>query len=424
LLDNKVQIKHSARPARTLLVGTAGINTTRKLMIRFSLLILFSMSMTLACVSVAQQTPAASSSSTRAIGTITAVDGNSLTVKADPGTETKVTVQDSTRIVKAVPGQKDLKDATPIKVQDLQVGDRALVRGVAGDGNNSLTATSIVVMKQGDVASRQQQEIQEWQRRGTGGIVRSVDPGSGRITVSSSPNQTVTIQTSPNTQFLRYAPDSVKFSDATKSSIADIKPGDQLRARGGQSPGIAGPGTAAIPDFVADAVISGSFRNIAGTVSAVDPSAGTVAVMDLITKKPATVKITSDTQMRKIPPEMAQRIAMFLKRPAAPAGEPPSTPATGAGGSSMRPGGAFAGQGGPPDFQQVIRRMPAATVNDLQKGDAVMIVTTQGVPGQEVTALTLLSGVEPILTAAPTQATAAGLLSGWSMGGGGEAESQ
>lgn len=424
MLDNKTQIKHSARPARTLLVGTAGVNTTRKLMIRFSLLILFSMSTMLACVSVAQETPAATPSSTRAIGTITAVEGNSLTVKADSGTETKVTVQDSTRIVKALPGQRNLNDAMPIKIQDVQVGDRALVRGVAGDGNNSLTATSIVVMKQGDVASRQQQEMQEWQRRGTGGIVRSVDPGSGRITVASSPNQTVTIQTSPNTQFLRYAPDSVKFSDATRSSIADIKPGDQLRARGGQSPGIAGPGTAPIPDFGADAVISGSFRNIAGTVSAVDPSAGTVAVMDLITKKPATVKITSDTQMRKIPPEMAQRIAMFLKRPAGNGGgEPPSTPAAGAGGAGMRPGGGFGGQGGPPDFQQIIRRMPAATVSDLQKGDAVMIVTTQGVTGQEVTALTLLSGVEPILTAAPTQATAAGLLSGWSMGGG-EAESQ
>jgi hypothetical protein len=61
--------------------------------------------------------------------------------------------------------------------------------------------------------------------------------------------------------------------------------------------------------------------------------------------------------------------------------------------------------------------MPASTINDLKKGDAVMIVTTQGAPGEQVTALTLLSGVEPILTAAPTQ-TSASLLSGWSMGGG------
>jgi hypothetical protein len=375
--------------------------------------------MTLSCISVAQETPAGTSSSTRAIGTITAVEGSSLTVKADSGIETKVTVQDSTRIVKALPGQRDLKDATPIKVQDLQVGDRALVRGVAGEGS-ALTATSIVVMKQGDVANRQQQEMQEWQRHGTGGIVRTVDPGSGTIAVASTPTQVMTVQTGGNTQFLRYAPDSVKFSDAKKSSIAEIKPGDQLRARG--SRGAEGQ------QFVADAVISGSFRNIAGTINSVDPAAGTLSVTDLITKRPATVKVTQDTQMRKIPPEMAQRIAVFLKRPAGAAagGEQPSAPAGGTGGPGMRPGGfGGQGQGGPPDFQQIIRRMPAATINDMQKGDAVMIVTTQGAPGQEVTALTLLSGVEPILTAAPTQASAANLLSGWSMGGGGgEAESQ
>jgi len=412
-----MQFKHSARPTRTLLVGTAGVNTTRKLMNR-SLRILLSIVMTLSCISVAQETPAATSSSTRAIGTITAVEGSSLTVKADSGTETKVTVQDSTRIVKALPGQRDLKDATPIKVQDLQVGDRALVRGVAGEGS-ALTATSIVVMKQGDVANRQQQEMQEWQRHGTGGIVRSVDPGSGTIGVASTPTQVMTVQTGGNTQFLRYAPDSVKFSDAKKSSIEEIKPGDQLRARG--SRGAYGQ------QFVADTVISGSFRNIAGTINSVDPAAGTLSVTDLITKKPATVKVTQDTQMRKIPPEMAQRIAMFLKRPAGAAagGEQPSAPAGGTGGAGMRPGGfGGQGQGGPPDFQQIIRRMPAATINDMQKGDAVMIVTTQGAPGQEVTALTLLGGVEPILTAAPTQASAASLLSGWSMGGGGEAESQ
>jgi hypothetical protein len=67
--------------------------------------------------------------------------------------------------------------------------------------------------------------------------------------------------------------------------------------------------------------------------------------------------------------------------------------------------------------------MPSATIADLQKGDAVMIVTTSGAPGEPVTALTLLGGVEPILTAAPTQ-TSANLLSGWSMGGGGEGDNQ
>ena len=373
----------------------------------------------------AQEPPAANPAAGRAMGTVTAISGNSVTLKSDSGTQTTVTVPDTARIVKTEPGQKDLKNATPIHLQDVQVGDRALVRGKAGD-NNAVEASSMIVMKQGDVASRQQQELQEWQRSGAGGIVRSVDPSSGTITITTGQNQTLAIQTSANTLFLRYAPDSVKFSDAKKSSINEIKPGDQLRARGNRG--------GDNQQLTANAVISGSFRNISGTVSSVDASANSLTVADLITKKPAAVKITPDTQLRKIPPEMAQRIAFFLRRSSGQGGSGGEGQASGAGpnqaagpqASGARPGGFGAGAGGPgggrPDFQQILRRMPAATIGDLQKGDAVMIVTTMGAPGESVTALTLLSGVEPILTAAPTQ-TSANLLSGWSMGGG-EGENQ
>lgn len=67
----------------------------------------------------------------------------------------------------------------------------------------------------------------------------------------------------------------------------------------------------------------------------------------------------------------------------------------------------------------MINRLPAVTLADLQKDDAVMIVSTAGTAGNEVTAITLLSGVEPILTASPN---AAALLSGWNLSapGGGE----
>ena len=394
------------------------MNANHKSMLRLALLILLSLSLAQRPL-LAQENGATAHSARATIGTVSAVNGNTLTLKADSGSETKVAIQDATRIVRTLPGQKDLKGATVIQLQDVQVGDRALVRGAPADGGDAVAATSIIVMRGSDVASRQQQEMQEWQRRGAGGIVKAVDPSLGTVAITSGSSQAITIQTSPTTQFLQYPPDSVKFSEAKKSSIDQIKPGDQLRARGNRS----ADGT----QLTADAVIFGAFRNIAGTVNSVDPSAGTLTVMDLIGKKPAVVKITSDTQMRKIPPEMAQRIAFFLKRtPGGGAGsEQANAPAT-VPGQGMRSGGGFGGQGGqggPPDFQQIIRRMPAATISDLHKGDAVMIVTTEGAPGQEVTALTLLSGVEPILTAAPTQTTAANLLSGWSMGGG-EAEAQ
>jgi hypothetical protein len=57
--------------------------------------------------------------------------------------------------------------------------------------------------------------------------------------------------------------------------------------------------------------------------------------------------------------------------------------------------------------------LPAVTLPELQKGEAVMIVSTQGTAAG-VTAITLLSGVEPILTAAPN----AMVMTPWNLGGG------
>ena len=393
------------------------MNTVSKLMISCARSILLLLSISLLPNAARAQQPSSTSAADRAIGTVAAINGKIISVKTDAGAETAVTVSDSTRIVKTAPGQRDLKEATPISLQDVQVGDRVLARG-ASEGT-TLTATSLIVMKQGDVASRQQQDIQEWQRRGAGGIVKGVDATNGTITVSTTPNQTIAIHTTDQTLFLRYAPDSVKFSDARKSSFSEIRVGDQLRARGNRSDDG--------QSVNADAVIAGTFRNIAGTVNSVDSTAGTITVMDLIRKKSAVIKVTPETQMRKIPPEVAQRIAMFLKRPANAsnnAEQAQSSPAGPGGEFQARFGGGPGRPGGAPDFQQIIRRMPAASLSDLQKGDAVMIVTTDAGSGQEVTALTLLSGVEPILTAAPTETTAANLLSGWSMSSGAEGSNQ
>ena len=71
--------------------------------------------------------------------------------------------------------------------------------------------------------------------------------------------------------------------------------------------------------------------------------------------------------------------------------------------------------GGSPDFQQILNRMPAVALSDLHKGDAVMIVATQGTSSGGATAITLLSGVEPILQAAPSGSQAM-MLSPWSLG--------
>jgi hypothetical protein len=350
------------------------------------------------------------------VGVIKSINGRSLVLKPDSGPDISVTLTPDARLLRLAPGQTDLKSAEVVTLQDAQVGDRILVRGRPGDTPDSIMAFSAVLMKQSDVAQKQQQELQDWQRRGTGGIVSAIDAATGAITVDVNPTLKVAVKTLSTTKFLRYAPDSVKFADAQKSSFDQIKPGDQLRARGARS--------ADGKELTAEEVISGSFRNIAGTITGIDAAAGTITVKDVLAKKSVTVKLTGDSLMRKLPAQMAQRIAFALKSPeaaqaAAAAGtngassRPASNAGAGAGAGAAPGSGGGGGAGRPPDFQQMISRLPAVTLADLQKDEAVMIVSTPGAGGSVVTAITLLSGVEPIITASPSNAAA--LLSGWNL---------
>jgi hypothetical protein len=125
------------------------------------------------------QSPAA-----KALGTVKSVTGNSVVVTTDNGSTTTITFADSARIVRATPGQTDVKSATPIQVADIQVGDRIAARGQAGEAN-TLTASFALVMKKGDIAEKQQQERDQW-RKGTGGLVKEVNPSAGTITIANS----------------------------------------------------------------------------------------------------------------------------------------------------------------------------------------------------------------------------------------------
>ncbi len=372
-----------------------------------------------AMAQTAPQTPAAQA---KAVGQIKSISGDTLMLTTDEGKTVSVSLPDGVRVVRIPPGATDLKTATPITPQDLQVGDRVLVRGKASDDAKSLSASTVIVMKGSDVAAKQQQEKDDWQKRGIGGLVSEVDPTAGTVTISVTTfagSKKVLIQTNKKTVVRRYAPNSVKFDDAKPSKLADIHAGDQLRARGNKN----ADGT----EFAAEEIVSGKFRNIAGTITAVNTADNSLTVMDLLTKKPVVVQVSADSQLRKLPQPMAQRIAMRLKgqtpegQPAA-GGAPANAAATGPGGGAPQgqPGGAggYGGGGaarGGGDLQQMLSRLPAMKVDDFQKGDAVILVSTEGTDSA-VTAITLVGGVEPILTAAPAGGRQM-VLSPWSLGG-------
>ena len=97
------------------------------------------------------QDPSASGNS-KAVGAVQSISGNSFTLKSDAGAELTVTVQDSTRVLRSEPGQKSLKEATPIQFSEVQAGDRTLASGKASADGKTIAATTIVVMKQSDIA--------------------------------------------------------------------------------------------------------------------------------------------------------------------------------------------------------------------------------------------------------------------------------
>jgi hypothetical protein len=326
------------------------------------------------------------------VGTVSAVEGQTISLKSDVGTVASVNVTDATRLLRMPPGQKELAVATPIQLPAIHAGDRVLASGVSEDEGKTIRATTVVVMTASDVAQVHAQEQQAW-RNGKRGVVTAVDSAARKITIQSAGSASM-IQVADSASLLRYKDGSSRFSDAQPATIDQIHTGDQLQAKGS---------TDAAGTFVADAVIFGTFVNIAGRVQSVDTEASTVTVNDLFTKKPVTLHIMGESQLKQIPQMIAQRIAFQQRSGAGKAAE------------NLQ----MAGR--PIDFQQVIGRSPSITIADVHKGDAVIAVA--GAASANSPAFYLVDGVEPILTASPGGSAAAALLASWNLSGsGGESE--
>lgn len=345
-------------------------------------------------------------------GTVKSTSSDGFVLTTTAGQDVTVNVPAAAKVLIVPPGSKDLSAATAGSVADVQAGDRTLVTGTAGDTGTTVTAVRVILMKSTAIAQTHAAEEAAW-AKGGGGIVKSVDP-AGKIEISSG-LRTVAVTTTPATIVRRYSNGSVRFEDAVKSDLASIQPGDQLRVRGTRS----ADGTT----IAADEIVTGSFKNYSGLLTAVDAAAGTVTLKDLTTKKVVTVAVTPNSDVRRLPPMAAQMIAARMRGGANGA-------AAGGAGAAQRPAG-----GGPPaagegqqgtaagarragmDLSQMLSRLPTETVGGLKAGDAVMIVATSpSDQSAQSAAVTLLAGVEPILTAAPSGEGMT--LTPWSVGGG------
>ncbi len=377
--------------------------------------ILATLVLTATAVATAQApTQPAQSQAVRYLGTVTAISGETLTVKTDAGQMNTVQVPSTAQLKRIAPGQTDLSKAESLDFSSIATGDRVLVTLDPNAAGGTPQALRIIAIKQADVAKKQQTEAAQW-NEGVHGLVKSVDAASGIIVVNvraGAVTKEVTVNTTSSTVLKRYAPGSVRFDQAQPAPITAIQPGDQLWARGAKN----ADGTA----ISADGIVSGSFRSIAGTILSIDNAASTLTVKDLATKKPVTIRISADAQMRRLDDRVAAFLAARLK--GGQAGGQGSgqggagNGAAGGGGTQRNFSQSGGGSAGRMDFETILERAPVIQLASLQKGEAVMIVATEDGSGanEGVSAVKLLAGVEPLLEAPQAQ----DLLSNWSLSSG------
>jgi hypothetical protein len=347
------------------------------------------------------------------IGTVTEVNAsaNQVRLKSDKGETVALTITPRSFIRRLPPGETDVKKAVNIAIGDLAAGDRVAATYQPSSDQKIMEARTLLVMSKADVAEVHLKEEEDWRKRGTTGIVTAIDPASKVATIKVGSKE-IKVQPTEKTEFFRYSPDSAQFSDAKPSEFGDIKPGDQLKVLGDKTPD---------GDVKAEKVVSGAFRQLAATVKTIDAATGEITVTDLATKKPLAIRVTADSSMKKLTDQMAQ---MLARRYGAGRGAGRGAQAApdqagqrgGAGRGAGEPGGRGpGGRGG--DIGQMIEQLPPIHVTDLKPGDAIMVQTTIGSASTHPTAVTLLAGVEPILTAAPNSTR--DIMAGWNLGGGG-----
>jgi co-chaperonin GroES (HSP10) len=363
---------------------------------------------------------------TRVFGKVTEINApaGQLTVKTDAGSVVVVNLNAKTTYQRMPPGETDRSKAVTIALTDVAVGDGVYARGYVATDKKSVPAQQLIVVSQSEIAKKQEKERAEWRQRGLSGIVEAVNPQTKEITVTTRTPEgpkPVIVAVNDKVKMRRYAPDSVKFSDAKKSSFEELKVGDQFRGKGEKSPDGA--------RFTPEEVVTGSFRTIGGPITSVDAATGEIKINDMQSKQPLTVVVRKDSTLKRVPAEFMQMMqggggpggpgagapggASAPPAGGTPSASPSATPPAGgarpaAGGTPAAgnaqqqggpggPGGAPGnGAGGGFDIQRIIDNLPTATLAELKPGEMVLISSTTGADPSRVTAITLVAGVEPI----------------------------
>jgi hypothetical protein len=323
-------------------------------------------------------------------------------VKPDNTDAVAIKMTPETVFQRVAPGERDLKKAATMNMTDMAIGDRVLVSFKPG----TTDASRILIMAANDITKRNEADRLDWNKRGISGVVTSKKDGIITLKMRGMAGETTaTVTVDPKTSYRRYSADSVKFQDASISKLDDVNIGDQLRARGVKSE----DGS----KVEAQEVVFGTFVTKAGTITAVN--ADSVTMTEIGTNKPLTVKLTADSQIKKMPAMGAMMGGMPGSPMGAGRGGPPSGgPPTGAAPAGGR------GPGGPkmPDVSQMLEHMPAVKLDELKPGEKIVVSSTKGAKADEITAIVLLGNADMLIQMATVPAAGGRGAAGGGQGGG------
>jgi hypothetical protein len=366
------------------------------------------------------------------IGTVEKVDaaGKVLAVKPDKTDQTAVKFDDKTQFLRIPAGETDTKKATRAAAADVSVGDRVIAR--LREGEDGKPAVFLYFSKQAELAQRKEKTAEEW-KNGVSGLADSVDQAGKKIVITvrgAGPAKSVALDVSSNIlDVTRFSPETGKNEAST---LASIRPGDQVT--------VIGEKNADMTAIKVEAITSGFYKTLPVQIKSIDTAAGQILAMDLATKKPITISIGPDSVMKKLDDATAQQLARRLnptiqaqgrggrggrgggagaEAEAAPVAIPGAAPDAAAGGRGGRGGGG----GRPLDLGKVVDQAPVITLADLKPNEPIVVAGAATDDLSKMRALKLISGVDPILRAAPQNGTDP-LAGNWSLGGegGGGAE--
>jgi Cu/Ag efflux protein CusF len=339
-----------------------------------------------------------------AMGEVKTLDaaGKQITIKTDAGATVTVAVTDKTSYKRLAPGETSLTNAADITLADVSEGDRIMARGTVDVEHKSVPALQVIVMTKGDLAKKQEAERAEWRRRGIAGVISSLKPETKEITIAHRAmggTQSIVMQVGDKTEMRRYAPDSIKFTDAKPGNFGELKVGDQLRALGDR--------TEDPLRFNPQKIVSGSFRTVGGVVTAVDPATGEIKIHELEKKTPLTIVIKHDAVLRRFPSDMGAAFGRGTGIGTGPS--PQAGQGQGQGQAAARPQGGAPGAGGPGgsgpngprgggfNINDMLERLPTISLADVKVGDTIIVSSTQGVDPTRLTAISLVTGADTLL---------------------------